>query len=261
MTRLGQYNYPKPSVIVVDNFYKDPDSIRQLALRQRFNEDLRYHKGKRSENRFLFPWVKEAFEQLLGYRITDWQKYPLNGIFQYCHAQDDMVYHSDKQEYAGAIYLSPEAPLESGTSLWRSKATGLFEYPTEADAQARGMSVQALHDKTYQGFYDGTIWDKVDQIGNRYNRLALWRSTLIHSGGPYFGPDDPEKCRLFQLFFFDIGEPLHANHFPPEISGGPELYGANTDTASAPAQDPGGPDSGRPVPVSVPGPGEYVGGD
>lgn len=233
MGRLGQYRYPKPSVIVVDDFFEDPDSVRQLALRQRYNANEQYHKGKRSEQRFLFPYVKEAFERLLGFQIPNWQKYPLNGIFQYCHSRDVTVYHSDQQEYAGAIYLTPDAPLESGTSLWRSKTTGLFAYPTKEDAAARETTIEALADKTYQGFYDSTIWEKVDQIGNRYNRLALWRSSLIHSGGPYFGPDDPEKCRLFQLFFFDIGAPLHVDNFSTEVSRGPELYGPNAEVPAA----------------------------
>jgi hypothetical protein len=48
---------------------------------------------------------------------------------------------------------------------------------------------------------DITKWDLMDTIGNRYNRLVLYRGDMFHSSLNYFG-STPQDGRLFQLFFF-----------------------------------------------------------
>ena len=66
--------YTIPSFIVVDNFYKNPDAIREFALQQTFQENPNYHKGRRCINpEFRFPGIKERFERILGARIKDWE--------------------------------------------------------------------------------------------------------------------------------------------------------------------------------------------
>ena len=52
------------------------------------------------------------------------------------------------------------------------------------------------------GFYDSTKFDTVDVIGNVFNRLVLFKSTIIHSAGEYFG-NTKQNGRLVQLFFFN----------------------------------------------------------
>lgn len=199
------FNSQRPSVMVVDNFYKDPTAVRQLALQQEFVADKDYHKGKRSTTQHLFPYVREEFMRLLNVPITNWTYYGTNGVFQYCDASQPMVIHSDAQTYAAAVYLTPDAPLEAGTWFWRSKATGLRMAPTAEDAAARGITPAELEKQTYDGkLLDQTAWDRTDAIANVFNRLVIWNAKLIHSAGLYFGPDDPAKSRLFQLFFFDV---------------------------------------------------------
>ena len=96
-----------PSFIVVDNFYKDPDAIRNYALCQNFKDSPAFHKGKRCLHpAFRFDGLKERFETILGINIKDWHKYGTNGCFQYCMAGDQAVYHTDTQQYAGVLFLS-----------------------------------------------------------------------------------------------------------------------------------------------------------
>jgi hypothetical protein len=52
----------------------------------------------------------------------------------------------------------------------------------------------------YDG-YDMTKWDLVDKIGNRYNRLIIYRGDLYHASLDYFG-NNLHNGRLFQTFFF-----------------------------------------------------------
>jgi hypothetical protein len=89
------------------------------------------------------------------------------------------------------IYLTPNAPIESGTRLHRSKITGL-----------RHKTEEGIDFSFNSGFYDSTKFDVVDSAANIYNRLVIMDAQSIHSAGPYFG-QNMEDGRLVQLFFFD----------------------------------------------------------
>ncbi len=200
-----EFNKNSPGVLVVDNFYVNPAAVRELALQQQFVASPDYYKGKRSQ-RFLFPWVREEFQKLLGREIKSWMQYDTNGCFQITGAENERVWHSDSQDYAAAVYLTPDAPLNAGTCFWQSKQTGLRAAPTQADADRTGLSLQELEMQTYGGkllSQDG--WDLVSYVGNVYNRLVIWNARQIHSAGEYFGScDKPETARLAQLYFFDV---------------------------------------------------------
>ena len=182
-----------PRFLVVDNFYKNPESIRNFALSLNFNEHKAYHKGKRTDECYRFPGLKEAFEKALGgVKITNWEKYGTNGCFQHCVAGDQLVYHCDTQQYAGIIYLTPDAPQQTGTSFYRS------QYTKKMKVSEHEHSIVFRN-----GYLDPTEFDLVDTIGNVYNRLVLFDAQLIHAASEYFG-NTLKNSRLFQLFFFDI---------------------------------------------------------
>ena len=72
------------------------------------------------------------------------------------------------------LYLTPDAPLESGTGFYHESKDGEF--------------------------------DLVNAIGNVYNRLILYRGDLLHSSMlPGFGTTI-EDSRLTQVFFFKTSE-------------------------------------------------------
>ena len=181
-----------PSFVVMDDFYKDPDAVREFALNQDFSLHPAYHKGKRTDNTFLFPGIKEAFEEKLGVKIAKWSRYGTNGCFQYCVAGDQLVYHYDGQEYAGVLFLTPDAPPQSGTRFYRSKHTKKMT----VDPSEEGVVFK-------NGYLDPTEFELVDVVGNVYNRVVLFNAKMIHSASDYFGTH-LQNGRLFQLFFFDL---------------------------------------------------------
>jgi hypothetical protein len=188
-----EYNSnPIQSLIIVDNFYKNPDDIRKFALSLEYNYHKDYHKGKRTDRPYRFDGLKEQFEKLMGNKIKNWEQYGTNGVFQTCVAGDQLVYHIDQQQYAGIIFLTPDAPPETGTTLYRSKHTKKTKVGKDE------------HDIVFKnGFLDSTEFDVVDVVGNVYNRLILFDSQQIHSATEYFG-NNLTNGRLFQLFFFDL---------------------------------------------------------
>jgi len=184
----------KPRYWVVDDFYEDPMAVREFALQQEYVEGGfgRGFIGRRTVKQFLFPGLKERFEQVMGRRIERWEPLDMNGRFQACHASEPLVYHCDEQRWAATIYLTPNAPFECGTSFWAHK-------------QYKTRNVKEFHAKGYpfeKGFLDRTPFELVDSVGNVFNRLVIWDASLIHSASEYFGKSK-EDGRLFQIFFFD----------------------------------------------------------
>lgn len=176
-------------LFVVDNFYNNPDEIRAFALQQEYLEDIRFYKGLRSVRPYRAPGTKEIFESIIGEKITNFEM-GNNGVFQITSSENPQVYHCDSQKWAGMVYLSPDAPVESGTRTHVSKITGA----RSSDDNKEGSFPT--------GFYDSTKFDIDISVGNRFNRLVIFHGHLIHSAGPYFG-NSMWNGRLIHLFFFE----------------------------------------------------------
>ena len=185
-----------PSVIVVDDFYNQPDAVREYALTREYVE-RGYHGavGHRTLQPKHFKGVREKLESILmkktckGKELGGWD-YQTNGVFQHCMAEDPFVIHADDQRWAAMVYLTPDAPVECGTTLYRHKETGQDKVESKKDWNVFGGN-----------FYDPTPFEVVDVIGNKYNRMVLFDAKHIHAASQYFG-DSIENDRLFQLFFF-----------------------------------------------------------
>jgi hypothetical protein len=183
---------PDKRIFVVDNFYEDPYAVREFALSNGdFQPDLRYFKGKRTTEKYIVPGTKQAFEEIIGQKITVWEEYNVNGVFQSCTAEDPLVYHIDGQQWAGMVYLTPNAPHESGTSMYAHRET-----------KVRHASDPGIDAAFAGGFYDKTKFEMVDSVGNVFNRLVIFNGKCIHSASQYFG-QTLEDSRLFHMFFFD----------------------------------------------------------
>ena len=116
-----------------------------------------------------------------------------NGSFQYTTSRDRSWFHVDSwNNWAGVLYMTPNAPLNSGTALYRFKDGTRFDY----EQKMRENKEQIENATT-----DFTKWEIVDKIGNVFNRLVLFNANHFHSSMDYFG-HNKETGRLFQVFFF-----------------------------------------------------------
>jgi predicted Zn-dependent protease with MMP-like domain len=181
-------NIVRTNVIVTDDFYSNPDAVREFALSQPFDVTGNYP-GRRTKS-FLTEDTKQAIQSIIyqaAGNVTDWMdKDGLTGSFQIAFASDRTWIHADYyNSWAAVCYLTPNAPLSGGTGLFRHKATGDF-FKKNSDHEA----------------YDYTKWEMVDRIGNVYNRLILYRGSIFHASLDYFGSDMSDG-RLFQVFFFN----------------------------------------------------------
>ena len=183
----------KQRVWIIDNFYKNPDKIRDFALKQYYWDDEGYV-GMRTRKQFMFEGVKERFEEIMNAKITKWDSYGMNGRFQSNIAGAPTAHHCDAQQWAGMVYLTPNAPFSSGTKIIANKKTKIYH-----NEQSSNVLDFFPNQNT---FTDGTLFEDVDVIGNVYNRLAIFDAQSIHCAGDYFGWDIASG-RLWQMFFFD----------------------------------------------------------
>jgi hypothetical protein len=177
------------NLLIIDDFYTSPDTVRNYALNQSFDVVGNFP-GARTKP-YLPDDVKAAIEwnmQFAG-KITDWlnnDRVAYSGAFQLTSANDRTWIHADYNNmWAGVCYLTPNAPHTSGTGLYRHKETGEYRRVTDD------------HESN-----DYTKWDLFDVIGNKYNRLVIYRGDLFHASLDYFG-NQRENSRLFQTFFFN----------------------------------------------------------
>jgi hypothetical protein len=193
----------KGSLIIVDNFYNNAPDVRKYILTQDFSVKGNYP-GQRTISHAtedLKNIIQKYVEPFAG-KIT---MFPIpkadmsdaatiyNGAFQYTTSRDRSWVHTDKwNNWAGVLFLTPDAPLTAGTGFYR------FHDGTASQADTDDLQNQKTIDRFTQ---DLTKWEMVDRVGNVFNRLILFDAHNYHMSLDYFG-DSKENGRLFQVFFF-----------------------------------------------------------
>jgi hypothetical protein len=186
------------NALVIDDFYAEPEKVREFALNQEFKVRGNYP-GQRTVS-FLNDSLKKKLQDILypyAGNIRDWGG-EYTGSFQYTVAADRSWIHSDSTtDWAALVYLTPDAPLTAGTGIFKHKSTGLMNWDYRNKSQEYLKTAPPGDD-----FQDMTKWDMVDRFGNIFNRLVMYRADNYHMSLDYFG-NDKENGRLFQVFFFN----------------------------------------------------------
>ena len=176
----------KLNTLIMDDFLDDPDGIRKFVLNSKIPFDrVGYFTGKRTpsvDNIDYQNMIIEKLERVLPFKIKMW---PLSFSFQLCLDRDETHLHLDPSDWTGVLYLTPNAPIDSGTLLFKEDVE--------------------LKKKLREDDVDGEVRAHVTStLGNVYNRLVLLRGKEIphRSNIPGFG-DCLENGRLTQVFFFD----------------------------------------------------------
>jgi len=199
---------PSCGIIVVDNFYNNAQGTRDYILTQDFSVKGNFP-GQRTisyANQHLKD-VIQAYVAPFGGKITEFPmpssekdikdtldtKSVYNGSFQYTTSRERSWIHADGwNNWAGVLYLTPDAPLSAGTAFYR------FNNGEYSEEDVKLLNTKDQIDKFSQ---DLTKWELVDRVGNVFNRLILFNSKRFHMSMDYFG-DTKENSRLFQVFFF-----------------------------------------------------------
>ena len=198
-----QVRSPSCGLIVIDNFYNNPQDTRNYILSQEFMVRGNYP-GQRTIS-YANQHLKDIIQEYIlpfGGKITE---FPMpkddgseastiyNGSFQFTTSRDRSWVHIDGfNNWAGVLYMTPNAPLSAGTAFYKFR-----------DGTTCKKDMEILDNKQDIDTYsqDLTKWKEVDRVGNVFNRLILFNANNYHMSMDYFG-DTKENGRLFQVFFF-----------------------------------------------------------
>lgn len=191
----------KPTFIVVDDFLRDPLKERDHAMTLEFGVTGNFP-GRRAPAT-CHPAVRAAIQSLMPSPILHWGNEAgaspagANGHFQSSVASDETWVHCDNltlrvdgvelpaDHWGGVLYLTPDPPPGSGTHFFENRRTG----------ERNGRGIDEDRRPELSDFH------KVDEVANRFNRLAIFDSDMYHSAGPSFGTNIATG-RLFRVFFF-----------------------------------------------------------
>ena len=193
---------PSCGLIIVDNFYNNAMETRNYILTQEFSVKGNFP-GQRTVS-YATPHLKEIIQKYVEPFSGKITEFPLptldsdlnnvyNGAFQYTLENDRSWIHTDKwNNWAGVLFMTPNAPLCSGTSFYRFKDGTMCQEDT---------NILKNEEDINRFNQDLSKWDLVDRVGNVFNRLILFNANRYHISDDYFG-DTKENGRLFQVFFF-----------------------------------------------------------
>ena len=173
--------------IIQDNFFENPDSIREFALSQKY-----YTKENHPYGIGVFPGYRTDYFDDIGSEFYNnihnkilthvsklenvkhpsekYTKFNLQLSFSYTFKDAYSFRHTDKitpgykVRYGGIVYLYPKPPKKCGTTLY-------------------------LKDTTY--------------LDNKYNRFVLYKSSIEHEPTDNFG-SNINNSRLVLTIFYDM---------------------------------------------------------
>lgn len=187
------------NLIIIDDFYSDPNAVRQKAL------DGQYHAPPGKTSRLAKtakcsePEIKAMCELLLPH-IQETDIVGVNIVFRYTLASTEKKTHChvDGCSYAGIVYLSLPEHCAGGTTIFRHKPTGDEIHHPE-------------HSHLYD-FRDESQWEIIKEVDMRHNRLVMYPGQLFHSITPVFFGDNIANARLTQnIFIYRPDDPVLKN--------------------------------------------------
>jgi len=225
----------KKSIMVIENFYDNPDEVRASALQSDlidyFEDGESY--WLTSKHKYLTEENTSKLKQLIKkvgsdideefYKHNKWNgafqvKYNIYGkmgfdYFPGClhtHVQNvEDVGNVGSNGWAGVVYLTPDdiAYPHGGTSVWET-TTGdkpSFRYTNDVCNDWIPSSLEVGHSNVEGLRLEGmnNNWDLITKIQFKYNTLVLMRAEEYHCGNGSWG-NKIDNARIIQTFFIKV---------------------------------------------------------
>ena len=186
-------------VTIIDNFFDDPDTIREFALKQDFKVNGEQYPGSRTDELLdldinLFLNITRRLMSV----FTD-KKFSADIDIRFQKVESDWKegwIHDDHDKYTFILYLDKNPPKNSGTSFFETKPNANYpEFPIQKS--------RAIRDNDYESFTE--YGKKVNEnfvesisVQAKYNRLVLFDGNINHAAQ---GFDSSEGDRLTMIGF------------------------------------------------------------
>ena len=175
-------------LIIKDDFYSNPDEVRQQALAKEYHEPPGETKRLAKSAECTDAETKALCDLLQSY-VKETDIVGLNVLFRYTLAgtQKKTFCHVDGTSYAGIVYLSKPEDCAGGTTIYKHKLTGDEIY-------------NSLNSHLYD-FNDESQWEILKEVEMVHNRLVMYPGQLFHALTPVFFGDNINNARLTQNIF------------------------------------------------------------
>ena len=206
--------------IIVDEFYRNPDKIRNYALQATYANGVSsgwmgVHSVKRA------PGTRETLQRISALisrdRVPNWEKIDASykgqrqancgGFASLTQRQLGAVHaHGCKGDYVAIIYMSHPGDCKDrkATMFFRHRSTGLETLHPED---------QQLNESLYKDRFDYSKWQVIDALDMKYNRLVVFDACRFHGPSPGFG-NTIANSRLIQVFNFTLHPRVIYNEHP-----------------------------------------------
>jgi len=210
-------------VAIVENFYEDPDVVRAYALKQQYQfltdkKNAPYvYPGSRTLDivdldKALQEKILKKFVSIFHNADYDVMRWAVSTSFQSVTEEYGQgVIHTDQNTILAAVlYLTPDAPLDSGTSLFKPNNTFDETKYQKAlnDGDKRFRAGDIVMDTSYH-----SMFDEIVRVNNVYNTLIVYEGRHYHAANQFFGKT-LEDSRLSQVFFINRIDAQKNSVFP-----------------------------------------------
>lgn len=207
INRKNRLYYPFIPTIVIDDFFESPHTVREFALNQDF------FKGDRG----TWPGIRTEFLEKLGGDVLEilifkiLKNYPQFQRFEKFESTFQLInenyisgwMHDDAPDLnlAGFVYLSPNPPINTGTTFYADNDVVLDKFlPAFMDDVCRPpedpprVELQKYKQDQKSSFFPTITVDNV------FNRCVIFDPRTWHCADNFFGTTK-EDTRLTLVFF------------------------------------------------------------
>tara|TARA_B100001996_G_C18492944_1_gene528361 strand:- start:64 stop:753 length:690 start_codon:yes stop_codon:yes gene_type:complete len=203
-------------VTCYDDFYDDPDSVREFALGLKYSRSSGFYPGVRTPclstiNSKFYEFSYHRILSLFGdysktcdpdnYRVlTQFQK-----ISRFSSDPDDpanmgWIHLDTKADLAAVVYLDPDPDLDNGTCIYRKDRELPPSESIDPDNLPNCMKGYQVDDEFRKLIVaNNNQYTKTMEVKNVYNRMILY-SGEFHGASNYYMQNE-EDFRLTQVFF------------------------------------------------------------
>ena len=216
-------------IVCFDDFYTDPDKVRDYALSLPYNSEggiypgLRTHELSAFDEEFRYRSVHKFLSMYDDFNIpevdlavdTYFQK-----IWRFSKDKDSpsnggWIHDDGSTVLAGVVYLSPDPDPNAGTTVYTAKKDAIIPewmmyeegVPNKSqfvqDVLQSDVSCPINSIKDYDKGIEtnNSMYELTLEIKNKYNRMIAYDGDQWHGQSTYWM--DNEECRLTQVYFVE----------------------------------------------------------